>query len=92
MIEPEDESGTLTRFNQGAFVSFGVEVDLYVNHKHDIPLQMIRKYKNLLFDVTKPLDVQFIVADENRNRYCGYHKGTFPLSSRKSEATIPEGI
>lgn len=71
MAKPEDESGTLTRFDQGAVVLFGVEVDLHVNHGHDIPLQMIRKYKNPLFDVTKPLNVQFIVAG-------GYHKGVVP--------------
>lgn len=64
MVTPEDESGALTRFIQGAVVSFGVEVDLHVNRGQDILPQMIRKYKNPSFDVTKPLNVQFVGADE----------------------------
>ena len=64
MVTREDESGALTRFIQGAVVLFGVEVDLHVNRGKDILPQMIRKYKNPLFDVTKPLNVQFVGADE----------------------------
>lgn len=64
MVKPEDESGTLTRFNKAAVLLFGAKVDLQVNHGHVIKLKMLRKYKNPLFGVTKPLNIQFIVADE----------------------------
>jgi len=60
MVTPEDESGALTRFIQGAVVSFGEEVDLHVNRGQDILPQMIRKYKNPAFDVTKPLNVHIL--------------------------------
>lgn len=54
----------LEKFIQAAVRAFGIEVNLQVNRNEDILPQMIRKYKNPSFDVTKPLNVQFVGADE----------------------------
>lgn len=40
-----DDSDALRKFIRSAVSPFGLEVDLQLNRKHDILLQMIRKYK-----------------------------------------------
>ena len=91
MVKPEDESRTLTRLNQRAVQSFGA-VDLQVKHGHDILLHVIKKYKNPLFDVTKPLTIQFIVADEIRIGGGGITKECFHLLVESLKQKFRDGV
>ena len=92
MVTREDESGALTRFIQGAVVLFGVEVDLHVNRGKDILPQMIRKYKNPSFDVTKPLNVQFVGADEIGIDAGGITKEYFHFLVESLKQQSPNGV
>lgn len=92
MVTPEDESAALTRFIQGAVSSFGVEVDLHVKREQDILPQMIRKYKNPSFDVTKPLNVQFVGADEIGIDAGGITKEYFHFLVESLKQQSPDGI
>ena len=92
MVTPEDESAALTRFIQGAVSSFGVEVDLHVKRGQDILPQMIRKYKNPSFDVTKPLNVQFVGADEIGIDAGGITKEYFHFLVESLKQHSPDGI
>ena len=50
-------------FISKAVKPFGEELDIYVRRGNDLLKQMLRKYKNLAFDITKPPNVEF--ADES---------------------------
>lgn len=39
---------------------FGVELEIEIDRKRDLLQQVIRKYKNPAFDITKPLSVSFV--------------------------------
>ena len=92
MVTPEDENGALTRFIQGAVISFGVETDLHMNRGQDILPQMIRKYKNPSFDVTKPLNVQFVGADEMGIDAGGITNEYFHFLVESLKKQSPDGI
>ena len=53
----------LENFISKAVKPFGEELDIYVRRGNDLLKQMLRKYKNLAFDITKPPNVEF--ADES---------------------------
>ena len=58
----------------------------------DILPQMIRKYKNPSFDVTKPLNVQFIGADEIGIDAGGITKEHFHFLVESLKRQSPDGI
>ena len=64
MITAEGDSYPLGKFIEAAVEAFGIEVDLHINREKDILPQIIRKYKNSQFDITKPLNVEFVGVGE----------------------------
>ena len=50
----------LQRFVASAVTQFGEELDVHINRNTDLLHQVLRKYKNTAFDLTKPLNVRFV--------------------------------
>ncbi len=50
----------LQRFVASAVTQFGEELDVHINRNTDLLPQVLRKYKNTAFDITKPLNVCFV--------------------------------
>ena len=65
ILTADEDTEALVKFTRSAVQPFGVEVDLRVTREQDVLPQMIRKYKNPIFDVTKPLNVEFVGLGEN---------------------------
>ncbi len=59
-MKTEDAFSVLKTFTAEAVKPFGCEVDVEVDRKNDLLKQMLRKYKNPEFDVTRPLSVEFV--------------------------------
>lgn len=51
---------SLKKFTAGAVKPFACDVNLQVDRNTDLLKQMLRKYKNPGFDVTRPLCVEFV--------------------------------
>ena len=66
-------------------------MDVQLNRKHDILAQCIRKYKNPSFDITKPLNVQFVGVDEQGIDAGGITR-VLLLSYGEYEQTSSDGI
>ena len=54
-----DPHVNLQRFVSCAVTQFGEELDVCINRSNDLLPQVLRKYKNPAFDITKPLNVSF---------------------------------
>ena len=65
ILTADEDTEALVKFTRSAVQPFGLEVDLRVTREQDVLPQMIRKYKNPIFDVTKPLNVEFVGLGEN---------------------------
>jgi hypothetical protein len=50
----------LQRFVTSAVHQFGQELDVHIDRKTDILQQVLRKYKNPAFDLSRPLNVSFV--------------------------------
>ncbi|CAH3133720.1 unnamed protein product [Porites lobata] len=90
MITNEDDA--LRKFIQSAVSPFGIEVDVQVNRDHNMLTQMIRKYKNPAFDVTKPLNVQFHGAGEQGLDAGGITREYFYFLVESMKQCSPDGI
>lgn len=53
-------ANSLKAFTEEAVKPFGCDLDLEVDRNRDILKQMLRKYKNPSFDITKRLCVEFV--------------------------------
>ena len=60
IVKAEDAVSSLNSFTTQAVKRFGCEIDLEVDRENDLLKQMLRKYKNPGFDVTRPLCVEFV--------------------------------
>ena len=87
-----NENDALRKFIQGAVSPFGIEVDVQVNRDHNILTQMIRKYKNPAFDVTKPLNVQFHGAGGQGLDAGGITREYFYFLVESMKQCAPDGI
>ena len=87
-----NENDALRKFIQGAVSHFGIEVDVQVNRDHNILTQMIRKYKNPAFDVTKPLNVQFHGAGGQGLDAGGITREYFYFLVESMKQCAPDGI
>ena len=67
-------------------------MDLQLNQKHGILPQMIRKYKNPSFDITKPLKDQFVGADEQGIDAGGITREHFYFLMESMKQTSSDGI
>lgn len=59
MVNTEDAAHCLKKFTEEAVKPFGCDLDLQVDRTADLLRQMLRKYKNPGFDITKHLCVEF---------------------------------
>ena len=55
-----DPLDNLHRFVASAVTQFGEELDVHINRNADLLPQVLRKYKNPAFEITKPLNVCFV--------------------------------
>lgn len=60
IVKAEDALSSLHSFTTQTVKRFGCEIDLEVDREIDLLKQMLRKYKNPGFDVTRPLCVEFV--------------------------------
>ena len=60
IVKAEDALYSQKSFTTQAVKRFGCEIDLEVDRENDLLKQMLRKYKNPGFDVTRPLCVEFV--------------------------------
>ena len=57
----DDGKEALRKFISEVVKPFGEELDIHVNRENDLFKQVLRKYKNPAFDITKPPNVEFSV-------------------------------
>lgn len=55
----ENALENLQTFVKAVVPQFGEDLDVHINRKTDIIPQVMRKYKNPAFDISKPLNVHF---------------------------------